>query len=408
MAGWPSVPGRLVKLRVGAWSPSRQTSHYVVRGEYRYQVGGTDFAGDRLSLDGTAFESTDFQIFQKKMAILAPTFAFERPPSHGGIDYVLDLPVAVHYDPKNPGRSIVNNVDARPLWWLYEAAGPVYWAFSFTMLALGLLSLSLPGLLVDAGLRAEPLPGRLRAAPNGDRAYGDRMPWLRLAHAGGLLFIGTGMTVMLHNFRPLPGEPLSLFDAVFLGCVGGLFILIGILGALVPRPEIVIHPDRSITRRFRHPLLPFLCFEGSSKDFGPFDGVQLSAGWELRLIAAGGKRGAIVCSESTAGVDDVHVPAAALALAQEFAGASGLRLEVDTPKVNASRDPVVNPRSATGKWSRTVLILLSSAVLGAIGGILYAMKHHSGFAEGLAAMGGGALVAVILVLFYVPLGGGSK
>lgn len=328
MAGWPAIPGRLVKLRVGAWSLARQSDNFTARGEYLYEVGGKPYRGNRLSVDGSPYESSYWPEFRSKVASLAPGLQIQRPPSHDGIDYVLDQPVTVHYDPADPGRSVLNNKDARPLSWGLEVGLPLLLAGTFVALAIRLALSSLRGLGESAGFLRPGPPGLLRSGPDGTRVYGGRPRWLWLVNIAGLLFLAAGWGMSLETFRPIPGESLGCFSAVFVGFFAAVFALCGGLATLLPQVEVVVDgPGRSVRRVYRNALIPFPGFASKRIPLDRFDHVRLEIrkkGWSLSLVGREGVKSLPVLDDATelAGPGD---PADGLSLARDLAAATGLR-----------------------------------------------------------------------------------
>lgn len=126
IASWPAVTGQLdVVHLVEDRSTTRGTTWYHAEVEYRYQVDGKEYRGERLTYriyDRSPYHQPYWSELQKNMSRFVcgasyvkkesvdPGLAANKRTSY----YLADRPVVIHYDPQRPESSILDTVDYNP------------------------------------------------------------------------------------------------------------------------------------------------------------------------------------------------------------------------------------------------------------------------------------------------------
>lgn len=127
IASWPAVAGQLdvVHLVEDRSAPPRKTTWYHAEVEYRYQVDGKEYKGERLTLRTyglSPYRKPYFSELQKNMSrFISGTSYVKKESVDPGLTanlrtsyYLSNRPIAVHYDPQRPEFSILDTFDYDP------------------------------------------------------------------------------------------------------------------------------------------------------------------------------------------------------------------------------------------------------------------------------------------------------
>ncbi|MBI3557400.1 MAG: DUF3592 domain-containing protein [Deltaproteobacteria bacterium] len=392
MLAWPVAQGRLENLRIKNARSGKRSNRFLVWGEYRYKVAEREFKGDRLSIDGQAYDSDYYDYFEKKIAALAPSLRIRRPKFEETISYLVNEPVSIHYDPKKPESSILNNKDCIAPSWLWDFGVPFYFCCCFSLVGLGLAAFALRG---------------------------PRMSWMWLLNVVGLVLLGIGLTMLLLATRQAPGEPVRWVTLVFLLLVGCLLSLVGGFYSLFPKIKVVVDPaGRAVRETYRHAFVPLLSHSRRVWPFSSFGHVRLSTlfreqtgsvAWRVELIPISEKDSVMVMDTWSRNQPGEDVPRDALDFAEDLARTTGLHLELKSSTEKAPPDPrtpaeitQAAAKSAEGDkdWRRVRIKFLVMAIIGGAIAIHQAQSYHLDLMHTVVVVGGSAIFAGIVGLTF--------
>jgi hypothetical protein len=339
MAAWPGVPGRITELRVVTHRDGH-FDYFTAGASYKYSVDGKEFEGKKLARDWSVYGSNDMKDFRRKMALLAPGLEIKRPPTHETFTYPVDQAATIHYDPKNPAESIVNNVDGPPPAWFTDVLAPLWFGFFFALLGAGGVAFGMLGLFHGSADAEKSPSARVKGDGPAVLSYDDGLPWLWLVCPVGELLLGCGGMILWQVLHPQPGEE-GFFLNAFAFMVGAFMSLSGLAIAIIPFREFVLIrlDQRVVTKTCRWALLPLIVYDRKTRPLSDFARIRSKAHFDkkgelvsvgLSLARDGSKEELHICDGDQESV---------LPLAAELAQATGLPYEasLERPQASSSR-----------------------------------------------------------------------
>ena len=150
---WPTVEGTLDRLTVSGSRAGRgQGRVYGAEANYRYEVAGKRYDGTRIGFDWHVSHSSELDEFRARVSAFAPGVdlgLFLDSPACAELgayescaySYTPEAPLQVHYDPRDPGSSVLEPRDLVPANALDYWVEPLAWfAVLIALLAAGTLS----------------------------------------------------------------------------------------------------------------------------------------------------------------------------------------------------------------------------------------------------------------------------
>jgi hypothetical protein len=150
---WPTVEGTLERLTVSGSRAGRgQGRVYGAEASYRYEAGGKRYDGTRIGFDWHVSHSSELEDFRSRVSAFAPSVdlgLFLDSPACAQLgayescsySYTPEAPLQVHYDPQDPGSSVLEPRDLVPASALDYWVEPLAWlAVLMALVAAGALS----------------------------------------------------------------------------------------------------------------------------------------------------------------------------------------------------------------------------------------------------------------------------